>query len=355
MFGSLLILLALPILDTSRLRGNQFRPLMKLVFWFFVVTFFILLWIGSQHPNTPYLEIGQIFTFYYFAHFLFVVPAVGILENTLHDVNAHQLNEQNKNTIHYSAVNSANPQNINKKTIFSRIVVGIHKGYNTPTLPQYVLDYQNTIFVRIFRVLGGISIFALVSSFRYHISYPTFLMYTLFFIVFLFWIYTMIIFFIRINHILKLLKSNKLDVVNSPFDRLATEAARAFLCFKGLCESAWPIGATMTFMVTIDAMLINSNRPAFFSPRLLSILPEPKLSDEAQLIADLKNQFKELETIKGNQANLIKFALEINKSTEVPSADKTVFQDFLLKEYRNETDKGNKILESVKNLQTKWK
>ena len=32
MFGSLLILLALPLLDTSRLRGNQFRPIMKLAF-----------------------------------------------------------------------------------------------------------------------------------------------------------------------------------------------------------------------------------------------------------------------------------------------------------------------------------
>ena len=90
MFGSLLILLALPLLDTSRLRGNQFRPIMKLAFWFFVMTFVILLWIGSQHPNTPYLEIGQIFTFYYFAHFLIVTPALGILENTLHDVNAFQ-------------------------------------------------------------------------------------------------------------------------------------------------------------------------------------------------------------------------------------------------------------------------
>ena len=30
MFGSLLILLVLPITDISRIRGNQFRPLMKL-------------------------------------------------------------------------------------------------------------------------------------------------------------------------------------------------------------------------------------------------------------------------------------------------------------------------------------
>ena len=86
MFGSLLILLILPLTDLSRIRGNQFRPLSKIFFWIFVVNFFILMWIGSQHPATPYIEIGQIATAYYFLHFLFTVPAVGIIENTLADL-----------------------------------------------------------------------------------------------------------------------------------------------------------------------------------------------------------------------------------------------------------------------------
>lgn len=86
MFGSLLIFLILPLTDLSRIRGNQFRPAMKLAFWFFVVDFFILMWIGSQHPNTPYVEIGQIATFFYFAWFLIIVPLIGISENTLIDV-----------------------------------------------------------------------------------------------------------------------------------------------------------------------------------------------------------------------------------------------------------------------------
>lgn len=86
MFGSLLILLVLPITDLSRIRGSQFRPIMKFAFWFFVVDFFILMWIGSQHPTTPYVEIGQIATAFYFAWFVVIVPAVGITENTLADL-----------------------------------------------------------------------------------------------------------------------------------------------------------------------------------------------------------------------------------------------------------------------------
>ena len=86
MFGSLLILLVLPYTDLSRVRGNQFKPFMKFAFWFFVVDFIILMWIGSQHPNSPYVEIGQIATAFYFAWFLIIVPVVGLIENTFIDL-----------------------------------------------------------------------------------------------------------------------------------------------------------------------------------------------------------------------------------------------------------------------------
>jgi ubiquinol-cytochrome c reductase cytochrome b subunit len=86
MFGSLLILLILPLTDLSRVRGSTFRPFMKFAFWSLVVDFLILMWIGSQHPETPYIEIGQIATAFYFAWFLLLVPAIGLVENTFFDL-----------------------------------------------------------------------------------------------------------------------------------------------------------------------------------------------------------------------------------------------------------------------------
>ena len=86
MFGSLLILLILPLTDLSTIRGNQFRPAMKIIFWFFVVDFIILAWIGSQHPETPYVEIGQFATLFYFSFFIVIIPIIGIIENTLIDL-----------------------------------------------------------------------------------------------------------------------------------------------------------------------------------------------------------------------------------------------------------------------------
>ena len=90
MFGSLLILLILPYTDLSRIRSSAFRPLIKFNFWLFVVDFIILFWIGAQHPESPYLEIGQFATAFYFVWFLFIVPVCGIMENTLFDIATHK-------------------------------------------------------------------------------------------------------------------------------------------------------------------------------------------------------------------------------------------------------------------------
>jgi len=86
MFSSLLILLAMPIVDTSRVRGSQFRPLMRWAFWLFVVNFFVLMFIGSQHVEEPFISVGAMSTAFYFAWFLVIVPVIGIVENTLLDI-----------------------------------------------------------------------------------------------------------------------------------------------------------------------------------------------------------------------------------------------------------------------------
>jgi ubiquinol-cytochrome c reductase cytochrome b subunit len=59
---------------------------MKFAHWLFIVDFFILMWIGSQHPETPFVEIGQFATLFYFSWFLIIVPIIGIIENTLFDL-----------------------------------------------------------------------------------------------------------------------------------------------------------------------------------------------------------------------------------------------------------------------------
>lgn len=86
MLGAILVLFAMPVLDTSRVRGSAFRPLMKLAFWSLVVDFMLLTWLGSCHVEEPFITIGRYATAYYFAWFLVIVPLVGVIENTIMDI-----------------------------------------------------------------------------------------------------------------------------------------------------------------------------------------------------------------------------------------------------------------------------
>jgi ubiquinol-cytochrome c reductase cytochrome b subunit len=92
MFAAIIILLFLPILHTSKVRSTTFRPFHKIFFWVFVVDALILGWIGQCVPETPYTEIGQFATLYYFGYFACIVPGLGLLENkfrSYHINNSH--------------------------------------------------------------------------------------------------------------------------------------------------------------------------------------------------------------------------------------------------------------------------
>jgi len=73
----------MPFTDISKLRGIQFRPLSKVVFYIFVANFLILMQLGAKHVESPFIEFGQISTILYFSHFLIIVPLVNLLENSL--------------------------------------------------------------------------------------------------------------------------------------------------------------------------------------------------------------------------------------------------------------------------------
>jgi quinol-cytochrome oxidoreductase complex cytochrome b subunit len=80
LFGSIAILIFVPWLDTSRVRSAVYRPLYRQFFWIFVLTGIGLGYLGSQPPEGVYVIAARILTFYYFAHFLIVMPLIGILE-----------------------------------------------------------------------------------------------------------------------------------------------------------------------------------------------------------------------------------------------------------------------------------
>ncbi len=80
MFGAILILAFVPWLDTSRVRSTKYRPLYRWFFWAFVFSCLALGYLGSKPAEGVYVTWARVFTFYYFAHFLIVMPIIGVIE-----------------------------------------------------------------------------------------------------------------------------------------------------------------------------------------------------------------------------------------------------------------------------------
>jgi len=83
MVSAILILLLLPIINTSEIRSSKFRPVFSVAYWFLVSDFLLLGWIGQKPVESPYIEIGMAATAFYFFFLLLLVPFIGLLEKYL--------------------------------------------------------------------------------------------------------------------------------------------------------------------------------------------------------------------------------------------------------------------------------
>jgi len=153
------------------------------------------------------------------------------------------------------------------KSLLKRFIIGASKGVYTSTLPDKILIFNQKPLVRIFRVLGGLSYLILLG--KNYIKVSLIIKEIAFFIALLFLIYHLILTFYRIKHISYLLKSDELDIRNSPLDKFASLASKAILCLKGACEAGQPIGLTLGLMLGSDEILKAAGRDALFAPLLV--------------------------------------------------------------------------------------
>ena len=83
LFAAILVLFVLPFVSTSEVRSSLYRPLHQKLFWLLVIDYILLGYLGQQVPESPFIEIGQIASIYYFSYFLIIIPFLGRFEKNL--------------------------------------------------------------------------------------------------------------------------------------------------------------------------------------------------------------------------------------------------------------------------------
>lgn len=229
-----------------------------------------------------------------------------------------------------------------KKTILKRSINGIVSGWNMPILPDKIAKFDSNIYVKIFKAIGALSTFYILSGLGLR-SYPIYF-YLGIALSLPYVIYRIVLVFFIIKQYISNIKKGKHIVRNSPLDKFQTFFKLSINSFKTISSATVGTGFTVALMYELDDILAEEGKSRYFIPAIKKTLRDLQLNDSID---------KALKRIGIEE-------LDLNRES-IKKLDLTQLNEAAKKEFEKETGMNvveaqkifNYVTENRKNLEIK--
>jgi hypothetical protein len=214
-----------------------------------------------------------------------------------------------------------------KKTILKRSINGIVSGWNMPILPDNIAKFDSNIYVKIFKAIGALSTFFILSGLGLR-SYPIYF-YLGIALSLPYVIYRIVLVFFIIKQYISNIKKGKHIVRNSPLDKFQTFFKLSINSFKTISSATVGTGFTVALMYELDDILAEEGKSRYFIPAIKKTLRDLQLNDSID---------KALKRIGIEE-------LDLNRES-IKKLDLTQLNEAAKKEFEKET--GMNVVEAQK-------
>lgn len=164
-----------------------------------------------------------------------------------------------------------------KKTLLNRVWSAIKSGWELPILPDHISKIDRNIYIRIFKTIGSISMFIILSKIGSQLNH--YIYYTIFTISILFIFYKLIIIIYIIKQWFHNLIKGKFIVKNSPLDPISTILKASISSLRSITNFTIGAGFTYALCHELDDILETEGKDPYFVPGMKSIIDKSGLSD----------------------------------------------------------------------------
>nr|YP_009493065.1 hypothetical protein [Ganoderma tsugae]AWJ63860.1 hypothetical protein [Ganoderma tsugae] len=223
---------------------------------------------------------------------------IGIYSGLFQVTSISQLLEVSDQALILSSLFFSRNQNINK-TLWSRVWGGVKAGWGIAILPDHITRLDNSLSVKIFKTIGGASVFIIISGIGSKLN--KICLYLIFFLSILYIIYRLMISFYAIKHWLHNLRSGKFIVRNSPLDLIGTILKGSVATIKTATRFTVGTGMTFALCYELDEILVNEGKQPYFVPRMRDLIKQSGMEAQAKTFLDklgIKDSLKDLKSEK---------------------------------------------------------